>query len=133
METAELDERYDRERLLEVLSRLRKTGGIPLDEKKKLRVASWFRTLARRNLVECNALVDAQSVSRSYKEAFPNPMSRGQYTRAFLAYIGGLTDEEYEQEYPTIPRGELVQTMWKITLEAGKERRDKSTQPDLPR
>lgn len=123
----DLDDRYNRERLLEILSRLRKTGGVPLDEKKRLRVASWFRTLIRRNLVECKALEDAHSVSCNYKTAFPNAMTRGQYTRAFLSYIGGLTDEEYQVEYPTIPRGQLVNMMSRITLEAGQElRKDKA-------
>jgi len=115
---------YDRQRIIEILGRLRKTGGMPLDEKKRERVASWFRTLVKRNLVECKDLEDGDAVKRTYKEMFPNAMTRGQYTRSFLSYIGGLTDEEYQKEYPTIERSRLVALFTEITVEAGADLRE---------
>ena len=111
-----------REHVLTVLSRLRERGGLPLTEKKRAHVASWFRTLVKRGLVDCSAVEDEDGLKRKYHEAFPNAMTRGQYARAALSYVGGLTDAEYERQYPTVPRSRFVALFKELTIEGGRDR-----------
>ena len=118
---------YDRQHVNEILSRVRGSGGLPLSEKAKEQFHVWLKTLMKRKFNTPEFLSDPDTVLDTYKSNFPNPMTRGQYVRSFLAYISGLTDEEFAVFYPNFPLPEgrytLVSTMRRITTEANSERK----------
>jgi hypothetical protein len=114
---------YTRDRILTVFSRVRKAGGIRLDEKVMQHTASWFRTLALRGFADAALLSDATAAKNAFKGSFPNTTTRCQYARAIVTYLGGLTDEDFAAEYPGATREEIVKLMKDIVVEAGKEKR----------
>jgi hypothetical protein len=118
-------ENYDRNHVFEVLSRVRKTGGIPLTENQKQQFQQWFRTLAVRGHTRREFLEDAEHVEKTYKEKFPNPNSRTQFIRAFMMYITGLTDDEFISEYGGLTREQIARTMRKVNTEANLERKER--------
>jgi hypothetical protein len=115
---------YARQRVLEVLGRVRKTGGLPLSEAQKRQFQQWFRTIAARGHTSVDFFRNADEVSYTYRKAFPNPNSRGQYIRALMMYITGLTDNEFAAEYPGFTREGIANMMRKINAEANRERKD---------
>jgi hypothetical protein len=119
---------YSKERILTVLSRVLKPGGIPLDDKIKKHTACWVRGLALRGFADVSLLRDGVAANRAFAEAFSNPPTRGQYARAITTYIGGLTDAEFEMEYPDMTRDHIVRLMKDVTIDAGKEGKEKKTQ-----
>lgn len=121
--TEKMHDLYNRERILLVLSRVRKAGGVPMEEKVMQHTASWFRSLALRGFADVSMLHDADGAKSSFRRAFPNTMTRCQYTRAITAYIGGLTDDEFATEYPGTTRAAVVKLMKDIAVDAGKEKR----------
>jgi len=124
-ETKREDARYSKDRILEILSRVRKGGGLALTEEKKRQVTSWFRTIARRGYVTEDFMRDGQRAKTIFKEQFPGPVTRAHYTRSFMIYLEGLSDEEFMQEYPTLSRGDLAATINTISQEAWQERKAK--------
>jgi hypothetical protein len=80
----------------------------------------------KRGLVDCTLLEDGDELKRKYHEAFPNAMTRGQYARAALSYVGGLTDAEYDRQYPTVPRSRFVALFRDLTIEGGRDRPTKT-------
>jgi len=119
----ETDELHNRERVLTVFGRLRKAGGVPWSETQIKQLAGWFRTLSSRGFTDQGFITDREGVVRTFEKAYANPMTRCQYTRAFLLYLSGLTDEEYKQEYTTVSRADIASLMNDITRRAGVERR----------
>ena len=117
-------ERYSKERILTVLGRVRRAGGIPMEEKTMKHVACWLRGLGLRGLIDGKLLGDASAAKEAYR-TFENPTTRGQYARAVISYIGGLTDDEFSSEYPDIARGDVVRLMKDIITESGKEVKEK--------
>ncbi|KAJ3034974.1 hypothetical protein HDV00_004515 [Rhizophlyctis rosea] len=129
---------YDRELVHLALSRVRGSGGIPLTEayKKSLRV--WYGTLASRGMTTPEFLGDPDYVSKAYRETFPNPHSRCQFTRGFLKVIGGLTDKEFGEAYPGLTREGVVTLMKKVVTEGNREAKEaqknksEQTRPNAP-
>jgi hypothetical protein len=115
------DELYSRERILTVLGRVRRAGGVPLEEKTMRHTACWLRGLALRGYADGALLSDGPAAMETFRESFANPTTRAQYARAIVAYIGGLTDDEFAAEYPDTTRKAIVRLMRDITAEAGKE------------
>jgi hypothetical protein len=113
-------EKYTREHFMTILSRVRRSGGIPMEEKTRKHVASWLRGLALRGFVDGKLLSDGPATKDAFR-TFDNPTTRGQYARAIVAYIGGLTDDEFSLEYPDVTRGAVVKLMKDIATEAGRE------------
>ena len=113
---------YDRQRVLAVFDRLRKPGGLRLSDTQKNQKATWFRTLVKRGMVDSEFFSqNKDTVKQAYREAFPNGMTRAQYTRTVISYIGALSDGEYAAEYPTMPREGLVRLVTEITIDAGAD------------
>jgi len=119
----EREDLYSRQRVMTILGRVRRSGGIPLTEEKKSLLTSWFRTLAGRGFVSEDLLTDPERAKAKFKETVPNGSTRTNYTRSFLLYIDGLTDEEYQQEYKNIPRVELVKLINAMTSIAWQDRK----------
>jgi hypothetical protein len=112
---------YDRERVMTVLGRVRRMGGLPLTDAQKKQFQGWFRTIAVRGHTTEDFLKDPDYVSKTYRESFPNPMSRGQFIRAFMMYVTGLTNEEFHEEYPSLTRESVTELMKKVNAEANQE------------
>jgi hypothetical protein len=117
---ADLQERYSREHIMTVLGRVRRSGGIPMEEKTRKHVACWLRGLALRGYIDGKLLGDTNAAKEAFK-TFENPTTRAAYARAVVTYIGGLTDEEFTAEYPDVTRNAVVRSMKDIAAEAGKE------------
>lgn len=117
------DQLYSRQRITSILGRVRKSGGLPLTEEKKYLLTSWFRTLAARGFVAEEFFRDPERAKVTFKETVPNGSTRTNYTRSFLVYLEGLSDEEYQEEYPNIPRRELVELINEMTSSAGRDRK----------
>jgi hypothetical protein len=119
----EVPEAHDRKQIKQVLSRLRKPGGIPWSDKQLEQLTSWFRTLVIRGLTKQEFFENGQEVQRTFKESFENPMTRCQYTRAILLYLTALTDAEFSQQFPDLTRTHIADTLNEITRQAGVQRR----------
>lgn len=120
-----LDGLYHRERLMSILSRVRKGGGLGLTEEKKCQFTTWFRTIATRGYATEEFMKDGKAANEAYKTRFPGPVTRAHYTRSFLVYLEGLTDAEYAKEYPSLPREDLVARITAISQDAWLERKAK--------
>ena len=119
----DLGEKYTRERVTEVIARVKRIGGLPIPPKPLYQYQSFFRTIAKRGGTSIEFLSDKDLMRRSYREQFPNPMTRSQYVRGFLMYLTGLTDKEFSEEFPGLSREDLVRRLQAIGTEANKERR----------
>jgi hypothetical protein len=118
---------YNLKRIRSVISRVRATGGLPPPQSQVNQLSTWFRTLTTRGYITVGFLSDAERVSSRLRGDFPNAMTRSQYLRAFLRYLTGLTDSEYETEFPNLDRRELVTLLQNLTRDASKERRNAET------
>lgn len=118
---------YDRKRIKGILGRLRKPGGLPWNDKQVEQLTTWFRTLANRGYTKSSFFSDPDNVVTTFEAAFTNPMTRCQYTRALLLYLSGLSDAEYEGEYPNIERRNIASILNDITQRAGIQRRRNKT------
>ena len=116
----ELNELYSSDRIMTVLERIRRPGGIPMEEKTKKHVAYWLRSLVSRGYLDGKLLSNGVAAKEAYK-TFENATTRGQYARAVIAYIGGLTDDEFATEYPHVTRGDAVKLMKDIIAKGGRE------------
>lgn len=114
---------YDRKRVKSIIARVRRPGGIPWGDAQVDKLTSWFRMLATRGLTEGAVLANPKVAAQKFEESFPNPVSRSQYIRAFMNYLTGLTDAEFDVEYPTVERNHLVDLLKSVTHRAGVERR----------
>lgn len=115
-------DKKEKERVKEILSRVRSAGGLKPPESQIDRLASWFRTLAKRGWTGVAFLKDAEGARKSFETAWENPMTRQQYMRAFMRYLSGLNDDEYEAEFPGLDRQGLVTLIQSVTGAATKER-----------
>jgi hypothetical protein len=118
---------YNLQRIRSVISRVRATGGLPPPQAQINQLSTWFRTLTTRGYVAVDFLSNADRVNSKLKGDFPNAMTRSQYLRAFLRYLTGLTDSEYETEFPNLDRRELVTLLQDLSRDANKERRNAET------
>jgi hypothetical protein len=57
---------YDRQRVEEVLNRVRASGGLPLHEKAKGQFHVWLKTLIKRGLTAARLLQDPDAVEETY-------------------------------------------------------------------
>ena len=112
---------YDSEKVVEILRRVKGPGGLPLTQPHIKCLAQWYKTLASRGHTTAEFVSKPENVSTTYKEKFPNPHSRGQFARGYLAVIGGMTDDEFHEAYPNLTREGIVSTMRKIISEAYRE------------
>jgi len=87
--------------------------------------------LATRGLTKPAVLENLDSAVQGFENSVPNPVSRAQYIRALLNYLSGLTDVEFADEYPTLTRQSLTDTLKMVSRRAGEERRSKKT-PNAP-
>jgi len=118
---------YDRDRVKGVISRVRRTGGLPWGPAQIETLTSWFRTLVARGLTNEEVFAQEGVAISEFSNAFPNPVSRAQYVRAFLNYLSGLTDEEFSHEYTVMSRDELVNQLKTVSYQANAQRRADQT------
>jgi hypothetical protein len=112
----------DKERIKQVLSRVRSAGGLTAPEKQIEGLTVWFRTLVKKGYTKVSFLSDREEAGKAFVAAYPNPMTRQQYMRAFIRYLSGLHDDEYETEFPGLDRTQLVTLLQGVTSAATKER-----------
>jgi hypothetical protein len=117
------NDKYTKERVTEVIARVKRIGGLPIPPGPLYQFQSLFRTIAKRGGTSVEFLNNRDLMRRAYREQFPNPMTRSQYIRGFLMYLTGLTDEEFSDEFPGLSREDVVHKLQAISTEANKERR----------
>lgn len=125
------DDLYTRERIGNIIGRLRGLGGMPQKTEYTYRLTTWFRTLSMRGLVSAEFLSNPENVISTFNENFPKCTTRSQYAMTFLKYLTALTDKEYKEEYPNIERAEVVALLKGIISEASKERKITEQTPRL--
>jgi hypothetical protein len=119
---ASMNAKYSRERVMSIIARVRRIGGLPMPSRPLDQFQSWFRTLAKRGYTQPDFLRDEELVRQTFRRDFPNTMTRSQYVRGFLMYLTGLNDDEFAVEFPGIDREELVKRLQSVGTEANKER-----------
>jgi hypothetical protein len=115
----------DKEAVSAVMRRSRKTGGVLIKEAQVLQFQQWFRTLAKRGFVTSSFLGDAEKAKKTFREEFPNGMTRGQYVRSILTFFSGLNDDEFPVYFPGLEREKTVDLLLTIGSEGSKEHRSR--------
>ena len=111
----------DKEKVCSVMRRCRKMGGVPIKEAQVQQFQAWFRTLSRRGFLDSSFLKDAEKVKATFREQFPNGMTRGQYSRSVLTFFSGLDDEQFPRYFPNITREETVDVLLSIGAEGSRD------------
>jgi len=110
----------DKARIVELVGRLRGTGGLPLSEPYAKCLRSWLQTLSSRGWLDVNFLKNKQLVHSSFVSTLPNSGTRSNFSRAILQYFAALTDSEFESEFPGLSRQEAVDNVRLVATEANK-------------
>lgn len=106
---------HDRKRVKAVLTKARRPGGVAWSDAQTEQMTSWFRTLVMRGLTNYKLMSDGLSFKSAFEKTFPNRMTRCQYKRTYLAYLSGLTEEEFATEYPDLQRDYVVALLNDVT------------------
>jgi hypothetical protein len=113
--------KVDKERISEVIGRLRGTGGLPLTPDYVKSLIAWLHNLSKRGYLGVDFLRDKEAVHHSFMTSFPNSNTRSQFSRAILSYFSGLTDDEFEAEYPGLTRIQAVDAVRAVAAKATKD------------
>ena len=116
--------KLDKERITEVINRLRGTGGLPLAPTYVKSLTAWMCTMAKRGYLDSDFLRDKDRVRETFMKQYPNPNSRAQFSRAILAYFSGLTDDEFQKEYSRLSRKDAVEAVRSVATGANKQKND---------
>lgn len=110
-----------KERIRELVGRLRGTGGLPLTPGYAKSTMSWMQMMAKRGYLNVDFLEDHERVKATLTTAFPNSSSRSQFCGVILLYFSALTDEEFAEEYPGLTRRDAVDTVRAVASRANKD------------
>jgi hypothetical protein len=114
-----------RERIQELVGRLRGTGGLKLKPPYAKNLTSWLNTLSKRGYLHVQFLKDREMFKDTFLSVFPNPNTRSQYTHAMLSYFSALTDDDFQQEYLDLSREEAVESVRQVAAQANKHNNDR--------
>jgi hypothetical protein len=121
----ETDDKYSKERIAELVSRLRGTGGLPLAPSLSKNLNSWLGTMARRGYLKPEFLKDKDLIASEFMKAYPKPSSRSHFAHAILQYFAALTDDEFAEEYGDLSRWEAVHNVKAVAGPANKDVNEK--------
>lgn len=110
-----------KDRIQELVGRLRSTGGLKLKPAYAKSLTSWLNLLSKRGYLDVEFLKDREKVKATFYSAFPNPNTRSQFSRAILTYFYTLTDEEFASEYPGLTRENAVDNVGYVATRANQD------------
>jgi len=110
----------NKDKIDELVQRLRGTGGLPLSPSYTKSLKAWLAMIASRGWLEESFLCNKDVVVQTFKDSFPNPGTRSNFSRAVLMYFSALTDDEFAATYPKMTRREAVSIIRAVATEANK-------------
>ena len=110
-----------KERIRELVGRLRGTGGMPLAQNYAKSLRTWLTTLRNRGFLAEEFLQDTARVRETLCSSFPNSSSRSQFSRTILLYFYALTDEEFSDTYPNLTRKDAVDAVKAVASKANSD------------
>lgn len=114
-----------KERIQELVGRLRGTGGLKLKPAYAKNLTSWLNTLSRRGYLHIDFLKNMETFQATFLSVFPNPSTRSQYTHAMLSYFSALSDDDFRHEYRGMSREEAVENVRQVAAQANKHNNDR--------
>lgn len=126
MQVDSQEDRYSRDRVRCIIGRVNLLGGLPPTEAYTEKLSTWFRTLATRGHTSAEFMSDPELVRETFEKSFPNPSTRSHFVQSFMKYLSGLSEEEYNTEYPNLERRQVVTLLQSVTRGASMEIRDRN-------
>jgi len=115
-----------KERISEVIDRLRGPGGLPPSPAYVKSLKYWLHGLNRRGFLNVAFLSNKDLVRETFLVQFPNSSTRSQFTRAILALFALLTDEEFCSEFPGLSREDAVGAVRAVAKVANLDRNQRA-------
>ena len=115
-----------KERIAEVIDRMRGPGGVPLTPSYIQSVKYRLACLLKRGFLNVEFLSDKERVPIAFLEAYPNSSSRSQFARVILVFLSLLDDTEFARDFAEVSREDVVSTIRAVAKIANKDINDKA-------